>query len=134
MEKDIVKFMEHIEVINKDLSRYIDEEKGIIFSMNTISLMPSLDYLELDKTQFETGKFEGKIDKLDYNIIQIDKPASKYLRTKKEEDKYILENQKVNVRQVWNVINAVGVHKSFTTKEEALKVYNEIYERISKEF
>ena len=134
MEQDIVKFMEKVEIINKDLSRYVDEEKGIIFSLNTIQLMPRLDYLELDKTQYETGKFEGKIDKLEYNIIQIDKPASKYARTKKEEDKFILENQKVAVRQVWNVINALGVHKSFTTKEDAIKVYNEIYGKISKQF
>lgn len=134
MEKDLEKFMEKVEIINKDLSRYIDEEKGIIFSLNTIQLMPRLDYLELDKTQYETAKFEGKIENLEYNIIQIDKPASKYARTKKEEDKFVLENQKVAVRQVWNVINALGVHKSFVNKEDAIKVYKEIYGKISKEF
>lgn len=134
MEKDLLKFMEHIEIINKEFSRYKDEEKGIMFSLNTVQLMPTLDYLELDKTQYETGKFEGKIDNLDYNVIQVDKPASKYARTKKEEDKFVLENQKVAVRQCWNIMNAVGVHKSFTNKEDALKVYNEIYERISREF
>ena len=134
MEKDILKFMDHIEIINKDISRYVDEEKGVMFSMNTISLMPSLDYLELDKAQFETGKFEGKIDKLEYNIIKVDRPASKYLRTKDEKDKYVLENQKTDVRQVWNLINPVGVHKCFTTKEEALEEYKKIYERISKFF
>lgn len=134
MEQDLEKFMEKIEIINKDFSRYIDKEKGIIFSMNTVSLLPRLDYLELDKTQYETAKFENKIDKLEYNIIQVEKPSSKYARTKKEEDKYILENQKVNVRQIWNVANAVGVHKSFTTKDEALDLYNKIYEQISKQF
>lgn len=134
MEKDLVKFMEKVEIINKDFSRYVDNEKGVIFSLNTIQLMPSLDYMELDKTAYETGKFENKIDKLEYNIIEVEKPASKYARTKKEEDKYILENQKVAVRQVWNIINPVGVHKSFTTKEEAMKVYSEIYDRISKYF
>ena len=124
--------MEKVEVINKDFSRYKDDEKGIVFSFNTIQLIPTLDYLELDKSQYETGVFEGKIDKLEYNIIQVDKPTSKYLRTKKEEDKYTLENQKVAVRQCWNIINPLGVHKSFTTKEEAMKVYNEIYDRVSK--
>lgn len=134
MEKDLLKFMDHIEVLNKDLARYKDEEKGVMFSLNTIQLLPSLDYLELDKTQFETGKFEGKIDKLEYNIVQVDRPSSKFARTKKEKDKYILENQKVACRQIWNIINPIGVHKSFTTKEEALKVYNEIYDKISKFF
>lgn len=134
MEKDILKFMEKVEIINKDFSRYIDKEKGVMFSLNTASLFPTLDYLELDKTQYETGKFEGKIDDLKYNIIKVDKTASKYARTQKSEDKYILEKVKVDVRQCWNLMNAVGVHKCFTTKEEAIKVYNEIYYKVKKFF
>ena len=89
MEKDILNFMSKVEIINKDFSRYVDKEKGIVFSLNTVQLLPRLDYLELDKTQFEAHKFEGKIDKnLEYNIIDIDKPTSKYSITKKEEDKF----------------------------------------------
>jgi hypothetical protein len=130
MEKDIVSFMKNVEIINKDFSRYIDNEKGIIFSLNTVQLLPRLDYMELDKTKYETSKFEQKIDNLEYNIIKVDKPSSKYARTKKEEDRFIIENQKVAVRQVWNVVNALGIHKSFTTKEEATKVYNELYDEV----
>lgn len=130
MEKDIVSFMKNVEIINKDFSRYIDNEKGIIFSLNTVQLLPRLDYMELDKTKYETSKFEQKIDNLEYNIINVDKPSSKYARTKKEEDRFIIENQKVAVRQVWNVVNALGIHKSFTTKEEATKVYNELYDEV----
>lgn len=133
MEKDIVKFMDNIEIINKDFARYVDKEKGIIFSLNTVQLLPRLDYLELDKNQYETNKFEEKIDKLEYNIIEVDKPTSKYSITKKEADKYTIVNQKVKVRQVWNVINALGLHKSFTDKEEALKVYSEIYDKVSEQ-
>ena len=130
MEKDIVSFMKNVEIINKDFSRYIDNEKGVIFSLNTVQLLPRLDYMELDKTKYETSKFEQKIDNLEYNIIKVDKPSSKYARTKKEEDRFIIENQKVAVRQVWNVVNALGIHKSFTTKEEATKVYNELYDEV----
>ena len=83
MEKDIVSFMKNVEIINKDFSRYIDNEKGIIFSLNTVQLLPRLDYMELDKTKYETSKFEQKIDNLEYNIINVDKPSSKYARTKK---------------------------------------------------
>lgn len=133
MEKDIVDFMSKIEIINKDFSRYVDKEKGIIFSLNTVQLLPRLDYLELDKNQFETQKFEGKIDKLEYNIKDVDKPTSKYAITKDEKDKFTIVNQKVAVRQVWNVINALGLHKSFVDKEEAMKVYSEIYERVIQE-
>ena len=130
MEKDIVSFMKNVEIINKDFARYIDNEKGIIFSLNTVQLLPRLDYMELDKTKYETSKFEQKIDNLEYSIINVDKPSSKYARTKKEEDRFIIENQKVAVRQVWNVVNALGIHKSFTTKEEATKVYNELYDEV----
>lgn len=132
MKDNLIDFMSKIEIINKDLARYKDEEKGIVFSLNTIQLLPRLDYLELDKTQYETQKFEQKIDNLEYNIINVDKPASKYARTKKEEDKFVIENQKVAVRQIWNVVNALGLHKSFNNKDEALKVYNELYGRVSK--
>ena len=131
MKENIVDFMSKVEIINKDFARYKDEEKGIVFSLNTVQLLPRLDYLELDKTQYETQKFEQKIDNLEYNIINVDKPASKYARTKKDEDKFVIENQKVAVRQVWNVVNALGLHKCFTTKEEAMKLYKEIYERVS---
>ncbi len=130
MKDNIVDFMNKVEIINKDFARYKDEEKGVIFSLNTVQLLPRLDYLELDKTQYETSKFEQKIDNLEYNIIKVDKPSSKYARTKKEEDRFIIENQKVAVRQVWNVVNALGIHKSFTTKEEATKVYNELYDEV----
>ena len=134
MEQDLEKFMEKVEIINKDISRYVDKEKGVMFSFNTINLIPSLDYLELDKAKYDTAKFEKKIDDLEYNIINVDRPMSKYLRTKKEEDKFILENQKVAVRQVWNLINSLGVHKSFTTKDEAIKVYEEIYGKVKEQF
>lgn len=132
MKDNLVDFMNKVEIINKDLARYEDLEKGIIFSLNTIQLLPRLDYMELDKTAYDKSKFEQKIDDLKYNVINVDKPSPKYLRTKKEEDKFIIENQKVAVRQIWNVVNALGLHKSFNNKEEALKVYNELYERVSK--
>jgi len=131
MKDNLVDFMNKVEIINKDLSRYQDLEKGIIFSLNTIQLLPRLDYMELDKTTYDKSKFEQKIDDLKYNIINVDKPSSKYLRTKKEEDRFIIENQKVAVRQIWNVVNALGLHKSFTNKDEALELYNDLYNKVS---
>lgn len=132
MEKDIVKFMEKVDIIDKEISTYEDKEKGVMFSMGTSQLIPALDYQELDKVKYEQAKFEGKINNLDYNIIKVDRPVSKYSITKKEEDKFTIVNQKTDVRQVWNVINGVGVFKSFTNKDEALKVYEEIYEQVIK--
>lgn len=131
--ENILEFMERVEIKNKDFARYENKDKGIIFSMNTVALLPRLDYLELDKTTYDMQKFEGKIENLDYPIINIDKPSSKYARTKKEEDKFIIENQKVAVRQIWKVANSIGFFKCFADKEEAIKVYEDIYNRVNNE-
>ena len=125
MEKDLVKFNKNISVINKDLSKYQDE-KGIMFIFNTIKLITSVDVLEVSKEELQKGIFEGKIDDLEYNQVEIEKPVSKYSVTKREEDRYVLTNGKVKVRQVFSVINGLGIHKCFTNKDDAIKLANEI--------
>ena len=59
--ENIEEFMKKVEIINKYFARYYDKEKGIAFSVNTVNLLPRIDYLELDKTTYETQKFEGKM-------------------------------------------------------------------------
>lgn len=125
MEKDLIKFEENIEVINKDISKY-EDEKGTMFILNTISLLSKVEALELSKEEYNVKKFEGSIDDLDYNIIEVTRPVSKYSLTKKEEDKYTIVDSKVAVRQVYNVSNGIGIHKTFTTKEEALELAKNI--------
>lgn len=125
MEKDLIKFEENIEVINKDISKY-EDEKGTMFILNTISLLSKVEALELTKEEYNIKKFEGSIDDLDYNIIEVTRPVSKYSLTKKEEDKYTIVDSKVAVRQVYNVSNGIGIHKTFTNKEEALELAKSI--------
>ena len=126
METNLINFMKNITNINKDISVYNDNDKGILFYVNTIQLLAKVDYLELSSEEYKKAKFEKKIEDLEYNITEVERPQSKYARTKKEEDMYIIENAKVKVRQVWNVSNPIGVYKSFTNKEEALKLAEEI--------
>lgn len=130
MQDNILEFNEKVGVINKDYAMYKDLEKGIIFPLNTINLLARVDYLELSKEEYEKAKFEMKIDNLEYNIIEVDRPVPKYTITKKEEDKYTITNSKVKVRQVWNVSNALGIKKSFTNKEEAIKLAEEHNKKI----
>ena len=133
MQDNILEFNGKVNVINKDYAMYKDLEKGVIFPLNTINLLARVDYLELSKEEYEKAKFEMKIDNLEYNIVEVDRPVPKYTLTKKEEDKYTITNSKVKVRQVWNVSNALGIKKSFTNKEEAIKLAEEQNKKLLEE-
>lgn len=128
MQDNILEFNKKVEIINKDLAIYKDTEKGIIFPLNTINLLARVEYIEADKTQYETLKFQKKIDDLEYNIINIKRPVPKSEITKKEEDKTTLIDSEIAVRQIWNVSNTIGVFKSFTDKDEAIKLVEELNE------
>lgn len=130
MEKDLCKFMEKVKMINKELSTYRDEEKGIIFPLNTVHLLPRLDYLELDKVEYTNAKFQKKIEDLDYKIGNVKRPVPKNEITKKEEDKYTLIDKEVAVRKVWNISNSVGAYKSFTKKDDAIAFFNKLYDEV----
>lgn len=130
MLDNIIEFMDKIIVKGKDITIYNDEEKGIIFPMNTVNLLARLDYLELDKQQYEGTKFQKKIEDLEYNIINVKKAVPKNELTGKEKDKTTIVEKEVAVRQIWNVSNGAGVFKSFTNKEEAIKLTNEINNKV----
>ena len=130
MSNSIEEFMDKIIVKGKDYTIYNDEEKGIIFPLNTINLLARLDYLELDKQQYEGALFQKKIEELEYKIINIKRPVPKNEITGKDEDKTTLVDREIAVRQVWNVSNGAGVFKSFNNKEEAIKYTNEINNKV----
>lgn len=124
MEKDLIKFMANIKPINKDISLY--ESDNTLFYMNTVQLLTKVETLELSKEEYQVKKFEGSIDDLEYQIEEVDRPVSKYTITKKEEDKYVITNTKVKVRKVYNVSNAIGIHKSFTNVDDAMELAKDI--------
>jgi hypothetical protein len=126
MEKDLIKFMGKINVINKDFSQYLDEEKGIEFLFNTINAVANVDYLELDKQQYEVAKFQNKIEDLEYEIETIKKAVPKNEITGKDEDKFTITEKDVAVRKVWNVSNRLGAYNSFTNKQSALECADNI--------
>lgn len=130
METNIIEFMNNVEIINKDLSKYTDDKR--MFYLNTVNLLPRVDYYEFSKEEYTKAKFEQKIEDLKYNIITIKRPVPKKTITKKEEDKYTIVDSDVAVRQIWNVVNTAGMYKSFTNKEDAFKLANEIDEKVRK--
>lgn len=130
METNLVNFMDNIIFKNKDISMYNDMEKGIIFPLNTVHLLARVDYLELDKNEYNIAKFQKKIEDLEYNETTIKRPIPKNEITKKDSDKFIIVEKEMNVKQVWNVSNSLGSYKSFTNKDEAIKLVKEINEKV----
>lgn len=131
MERDLCKFIDNVSIINKDLSIY-EDQKGNKFVFNTINAIVKVDYLELSKEEYTTLKFQQKIEDLDYQIENVKRPVPKSEITGKQEDKNTLVDKEVAVRKVWNVSNPYGAIKSFTNKEEAIKLCNYINEKILK--
>lgn len=132
MEKDLIKFNDNIKVISKDINEYTDE-KGNMYIIPTGQLLCSCTYMELDKSEYTVAKFNNQIEDLEYNEIEVERASRKYDRTKKQEDMYILENKKIKVKQVWVVTNGLKISKSFTNKEDALKLAKEINEMMLKD-
>ena len=136
MQENIIEFMKKVNIIDKNLAQYKDEEKGISFFLNTVNLLTKVDYLEvgteknakLKVSEYEKLKFEKKIEDLEYNKI-----AKKDIRIKSEitgrkEDSTTLIEEEVPAVAVWNVSNTLGFYKSFTNKEEAIKFSDEVNE------
>lgn len=130
METNINNFMDHITLINKDISVYEDNEKGILFHLNTIQLIAKVERYELSAEEYKMKKFDGSVEDLDYEIIEIERPVPKNTITNKDEDKYTIVNNKIKVRVIYNVSNALGIKKSFTNKDEAFALANEINEKV----
>lgn len=132
MEMELNKFMENIEIINKEISIYKDTEKGMLFYLNTVQLLVRVEPLELDKEQYQIALFEKKIEDLEYERETIKRVVPKNTITKNDKDKYTLTNKEVIVKKVYNVANALNVKKSFVNKEEAMQYAEEINKNIAK--
>jgi dGTP triphosphohydrolase len=123
-------FMKNVEILGKEFSIYTDEEKGVMFPLNTVHLLTRVDMLELSKEEYQVAKFQKKIDDLDYKIENIKKAVPKNEITGKDEDKFTITEKEVAVRKIWNVSNTAGAFKSFTNKEDAMKTSKEINAKV----
>lgn len=130
--ENLTEYMKKITTRDKNISQYCDEEKGVKYLMNTPNLLTRVDYLELTETEYNKAKFEQTVDNLEYETAMIDRPKPKYEVTKKDEDRYTLINSKVKVYKIWNVSNGLGVKQSFTNKEDAIKLCDDINDEILK--
>jgi hypothetical protein len=88
--------------------------------------------MELTKQELNKLKFEQKVDSLEYTQVEFSRPTPKSEVTKRDEDKFTLIDKKIKGYAVWNVSNGLNIKKSFTNKEDALKLYNDIDEKVNK--
>ena len=123
-------FMEKVEILGKEFSMYVDDEKGVSFPLNTVHLLTRVDMLELAKEEYQVAKFQKKIDDLDYKIENIKRAVPKNEITGKDEDKFTITEKEIAVRKIWNVSNTAGAFKSFTDKEEAMEYSKKINKEV----
>lgn len=129
--ENIIDYTQKTYRLNKDLSEYLDIEKGVKYPIPTIQLLPQLEKLELTDDELKKKTFEMEIEKgIEFNKIKVNRPYPKYKDTQKEEDKNIIIDKEFEVNEIWNIRNTLGLVKTFNNKEEALKIYDELKELI----
>lgn len=130
IEQDLKQFMECIDIKGKEVSIYVNNEKGLMYPVGTRSLLCRVDYLELQKNELEKAIFEQKVDKKEYKMYDCEKIVPKYEITKVEADKFTLTTKKVKATHIYNVSNQLGIHTTLEDKEEAFKLCEEINSKI----
>ena len=130
MEKDLVKFYENLKKINKDMVEY-EDEKGNSYIIPVGQLICNCSYNELDKNEYTIAVYNKLVDdSLDYEEAKVKRAVSKQEVTKDPADKYTWTEKEVIVKKVWIVQNALKISKSFTNKEEAMKLLHEINKKM----
>jgi hypothetical protein len=130
MIKDLEEYYKHIKYINDRVAEYEDEE-GNYFQVTPSNLLVAVQYQALNKQEYEQAVFGQLVPKdIICKEIDIDKIIPKNEVTHNDKDKFTLTTIKQKAKQVWFVMNSVGIKKAYNDKEEALKVAKEINKKI----
>lgn len=132
VNEDLKTFMVHIKILNKDISEYRNEEKGVCYIIPNSYLFTRCDYLELTNDEIKKERFNQNIsnEKIEFNYIESTRPAPKYEKTKVEADKYTIIDAKIMVNQVWNVSNGLKFKNTFNNKKEAMELVDSINNKL----
>lgn len=133
LTENLTDYMQKVTITNKDVSEYVNEENGTRYIIPTGHLLAKVDYLELTEKELEQAKFKLLIDKnIDYKTALTTRPVLKSELTGKEKDNNTIVDSTVKVYQVWNVSNGLNIKQSFDNKEDAVKLYEDIKEKVIK--
>lgn len=128
--ENIKEYMDKVHIINKDLAEYINEETGVKYMIPMPHLLARIEYTEASKNELDKLLFNQAIDRLEYNSKMAKRPVVKSTITHDKKDDTTLVDSEIKVYQIWNVTNGLNIKKSFTNKEEAIKLYDEINKKI----
>lgn len=130
IDESLKDFMDKVEIKNKNIAIYKNEEKGLIYPLSVATLLTRVDYLELTKQELEKALFEGKIDKKEYKMYDCERLVPKNTVTRDKKDQYTITTSQVKATHIYNVSNQAGIHTTFENKEEAFKLCEEINNQI----
>lgn len=126
-------FMSKIRYVNDKLCFYEGECK---YPLTPSHLLARVDKIEAGTekvnniSEYDKLVVEGKVQKLDYKEITKKVLIPKNEITGNKKDQYTIIEQEKPALEIWNVSNQVGIYTSFTTEEEANKLYNEINNKV----
>lgn len=126
-QESLSEFTKRVNIINKEIAEYYNEETGSKFMIPSSYLWARVDYLELTNEELKKAIFNQEVDKIDgLKYIETTRPAPKFESTKREEDKYTIIDAKVKANQLWLVSNGLKYKETFNNKEDAIKLADEI--------
>lgn len=126
-QESLSEFTKRVNIINKEIAEYYNEETGSKFMIPSSYLWARVDYLELTNEELKKAIFNQEVDKIDgLKYIETTRPAPKYESTKREEDKYTIIDAKIKANQLWLVSNGLKYKETFNNKEDAIKLADEI--------
>jgi hypothetical protein len=131
--ENIKEYMKHVCTINKDLAEYVNEDKGVKYIIPMPHLLCRIEYIEPTENEYKRLLFEQKIEKLEYKTKMAKRPVVKSTITHDKKDDTTLVDSELKVYEIWNVTNGLGLKKSFTSKEEAIKLYDEVNSKVLKD-
>ena len=131
--ENLIEFMDKVTILNDKIGEYSDTKKGIKYIVPTSYLFARCDYLELTNDELKKEEFNQTVEHdIKFNYIETTRPMSKYEKTKNEADRFTIIDGKLKVNQIWNVSNGLKVFKTFNNKDEALKLCDEINDKVKK--
>ena len=127
ISNDLEVFMHNVQKIG-DKYLYSDGY-GNRLPITKMDLEPSIVYQKCKDEEYKQLLFKGVIKEDDkFNEIDDKTQVTKDTITGKEEDKNIIVDKPIKVKEMWLVSNKMRISKIFNNKEDALRLYDEINE------
>lgn len=123
-KKDLVEFNKNVEFLGNDIAKYYDEE-GNMKILSVGMLFCQVQFLKVTQQAKKVMLFNREISK----DITFNKEFT-MVPQKDEKDPLKVKDIQMEVELMWKVQNGLGFATIFNNKEEALKVANDMNNKI----